>query len=132
MPANRVTVSKTFQVTGIQFAGPLYFKGKPFLKQCYVALFTCPTIRPVHLELCNDMTTDTFILAFQRFIGRRELPHTIYTDNAETFHAENRELTDLWGVLSAVKTHRLIAQYGISWNSIAPRAAWWGGWWETW
>jgi hypothetical protein len=56
------------------------------------------------------MTTDTFLLTFQRFIGRRGLPHTIYTDNAQTFHAANRELTELWGALSAAKTRRLIAQ----------------------
>jgi hypothetical protein len=47
MPADRVTASKPFQVTGIDFAGPLYVKGKPLLKQSYVALFTCATIRRV-------------------------------------------------------------------------------------
>ena len=130
LPAERVTASRPFQVTGIDFAGPLYVKGTPLLKQCYIALFTCATIRAVHLELCSDMTTDTFLLAFQRFIGRRGLPHTIYTDNAQTFHAANRELAELWDALSAAKTRRLIAQYGIRWKFIAPRAAWWGGWWE--
>jgi len=29
MPADRVTASRPFQVTGIDFAGPLYVKGKP-------------------------------------------------------------------------------------------------------
>jgi hypothetical protein len=130
MPAERVTASKPFQVTGIDFAGPLYVKGNPLLKQCYVALFTCATIRTVHLELCSDMTTDTFLLAFQRFIGRRGIPRTICTDNAQTFHAANRELTELWGAFSAAKTHRLITQYGIRWIFITPRAAWWGEWWE--
>jgi hypothetical protein len=96
MLANRVTASKPFQVTGIDFAGPLYVKGKPLLKQSCVALFTCASIRAVHLELCSDMTTDTFLLAFQRFIGRLGIPHSIYTDNAQTFHAANRELTVLW------------------------------------
>jgi hypothetical protein len=130
LPADRVTTSKPFQVTGIDFAGPLYVKGTPLLKQCYVALFTCATVRAVHLELCSDMTTDTFLLAFQRFIRRRGLPHTIYSDNAQTFHAANRELTDVWRTLSAAKTHRFMAQYSITWKFIAPRAAWWGGWWE--
>jgi hypothetical protein len=91
MPADRVTASKPFQLTGIDFAGPLYIKGKPLLKQCYVALFTCATISAVHLELCISMATDTF----QRFIGRRGIPNTIYTDHAQKFHAANRELTEL-------------------------------------
>jgi hypothetical protein len=87
-------------------------------------------MRAIHLELCSDLTTDTILLAFQRFIGRRGIPHTIYTDNAQTFHVANRELAELWGALSATKSHRLIAQYSITWKYIAPRAAWWGGWWE--
>jgi hypothetical protein len=76
------------------------------------------------------LTTDTFLLAFQRFIGRRGLLHTIYTDNAQTFQGVNKELAELWQALSATKTHRLIVPYGITWKFIAPRAAWWGGWWE--
>jgi hypothetical protein len=130
MPTDRVTASRPFQVTGIDFAGPLYVKGRPHLKKCYIALFTCAKIRAVHLELCSDLSTDTFLLAFQRFIGRRGLPHTIYTDNAQTFHAANRELAELWEALSASKTHRLMANHGVTWKFIAPRAAWWGGWWE--
>ena len=125
-----VTASRPFQVTGIDFAGPLYVKGKPLLRKCYIVLFTCATIRAVHLELCSDLPTDTFLLAFQRVIGCRRIPHTIYSDNAQTFHAANRELAELWEALSANKTHHLIAQYGITWKFIAPRAAWWGGWWE--
>ena len=69
-------------------------------------------------------------MAFQRFIERRRLQHTIYTDNAQTFQAANRELAELWRALSAAKTHAHIAQHGITWKFIDPRVAWWGGWWE--
>jgi hypothetical protein len=75
------------------------------------------------LELCSDLTTNTFLLVFQRSNGRRGLPHTIHTDNAKTFHAVNRELAELWQALLTTKTHSLIAQYGIRWKFIAPRAA---------
>ena len=105
----------------------LYVKGKSSLRKCYIALFTCATVRAVQLEHCSDLNTDTFLLAFQRFIGHRRIAHTIYTYNAQTFHAANQEFADLWQTLSATKTHRLIAQYGITWKFIAPRAAWWGG-----
>ena len=130
MPADRITISRPFQVTGIDFAGPLCVKGKPPLRKCYIALFTCATVSAVHLEFCSDLTTDTFLLSFQRFIGRRGLPHTIYTDNAQTFQAANRELAELWRALSATKTHAHIAQHGITWKFIVPRAAWWREWWE--
>ena len=76
------------------------------------------------------MSTDRFLLALERFVGRRGLPNTIYSDNATTFHASNRELKELWLALTASKTHQYLAQHGVTWKVIVPRAAWWGGWWE--
>ncbi|GFR23951.1 integrase catalytic domain-containing protein [Trichonephila clavata] len=76
------------------------------------------------------LTTDKFLLALQRFVGRRGLLNTIYTDNATTFHAANKELILLWQTLSSAKTQQYYAQNGITWRFIAPRAAWWGGWWK--
>jgi len=130
LPADWVQPQKPFAVTGIVFAGPLYIKVGSNMRQGYIALFTCATTRAVHLELCTDMTTDKFLLAFQRFVGRRGLPHTVYTDNTRTFHANNKHLAPLWTSLFAAKIHQFLAQNTITWRFIAPRAAWWGGWWD--
>jgi len=129
LPSDRVKPSRPFAVTGIDFAGPLYIKVGNDMHKAYIALFTCATTRAVRLELCTNMGTDKFLLALQRFVGRRGLPNTIYTDNARTFHAANFELSDLWKQLSTSKTHQFLAHNGIVWKFIAPRAAWWGGWW---
>jgi hypothetical protein len=67
---------------------------------------------PVHLYdntscasgVLLDMSTDKFLLTLQRFTGRRGLPNTIYTDNVQTFHAANREMSELCTVLSAAQT----------------------------
>jgi len=129
-PADRVTPYTPFGVTGIDFAGPLYIKvGSNMRKGCNV-LFTCATTREVHLELCTDMTTDKYLLVLQQFVGRRGLTHTVYTDNAQTFHATNKHLAQLWTCLFAAKTHESVAHHNISWKFIAPRAARWRGWWE--
>jgi len=80
----------------MDFVGPLYIKVGSGVTKGYIALFTCATTRAVHLELCTDITTDKFLEALQRFVGRRGLPHTVYTDNALTFHAGNAHLTQLW------------------------------------
>jgi len=130
LPADRVKPQKPYEVTGIDFAGPLYIKVGSDVRKSYIALFTCATTRAVHLELCTDMTTDKFLLAFQHFVGRRGLPHTVYTDNVQTFHATNKHLAQLCTSLFAAKTHQFLTQHNISWKFIAPRAAWWGDWWE--
>jgi len=86
------------------------------MRKACISLFTYATTRAVHLELCTDMSTDKFLMALQRFVGRRGLPHTIYTDNGKTFHAANFELSELWKQLSASKTHQFLAHNGIVWK----------------
>jgi len=129
LPFDHVKPSWPFAVISVDFAGPLYIKVGSDMHKAYITLFTCATTRAVHLELCTDMSTDKFLMALQRFVGRRGLPHTIYTDNARTFHAANFEFSELWKQLSASKTHQFLAHNGIVWKFIASRAAWWGGWW---
>ncbi|GFS65453.1 integrase catalytic domain-containing protein, partial [Nephila pilipes] len=86
--------------------------------------------RALHLELVSDLSTDKVLLALQQFVGRRGLPCTIYTDNATTFHAANKELIHLWKVITSGKIQQFYAHNGIHWKFIVPRAAWWGGWGE--
>ena len=71
LPVDRVKPLQPFEVTGIDFAGPLYVKVGSTTRKCYIALFTCASTRVLHLELCSDMTTHTFLLALHRFAGRR-------------------------------------------------------------
>jgi len=130
LPTDRITPCKPFTITGIDFAGPVYVRNEKSVKTAYVALFTCSTTRALHIELVSDLSTDKFLMAFQRFVGRRGLPHTIYTDNAQTFQAANRELISLWSTLSSMKVQQFYSENGIKWKFIVPRAAWWGGWWE--
>jgi hypothetical protein len=96
IPSDRVKPSRPFAVTGIDFTGPLCIKVASDMHKAYITLFTCAATRAVHLELCTDMDTDKFLMALQRLVGRRGLPHTIYTDNARTFLAANFELLELW------------------------------------
>ncbi|XP_071040000.1 uncharacterized protein [Parasteatoda tepidariorum] len=131
LPPERVVPSAPFTTTGINFAGPVNIRCLKSRDMAFITLFTCATTRALHIELVTDLTTDKFLLALQRFVGSRGLPHTIYTDNATTFHAANKDLILLsWQVLSSAKTQKYYAQNGITWKFIAPRADWWGGWWE--
>jgi transposase InsO family protein len=122
LPSDRVKTSKPFAVTDTGFAGPLYMKLGSDMNKAYITLFKCTTSRAVHLELCTDMSTDKILMALQRFVGRRGVSCTIYTDNTRTFHATNVELSALWKQITASKTHQFIAHNGIQWIFIAPLA----------
>jgi len=70
------------------------------------------------LELVDSLALADFLLAFRRFSSRRGTPSTVYSDNAKTFVAASTSLRSELGAASP------------DWKFIAPRAAWWGGWWE--
>ena len=120
LPSDRVKSSRPFAVTGIDFAGQLYIKVGSDIHKKYITLFTCATNRAVHLELCTDMSTHKFLMALQRFVGRRGIPQTIYTDNVRTFLAANVELSALWKQLTASKIYQFLAHTGITLKFIAP------------
>ena len=72
LPTCRVSDDPPFSHTGLDFAGPVYFRerrdGSNNAKG-YICLFTCASTRAVNLELTHGMSADTFLLAFRRFAG---------------------------------------------------------------
>ncbi|KAG1927518.1 hypothetical protein F2P79_024188 [Pimephales promelas] len=130
LPRDRVSEKPPFEVTGIDFAGPLYVKGDRALCKAYVALFTCAVTRAVHLELVSSQSTESFLLALKRFISRRGLCKVIYSDNAKTFKRANQDLSELWKAIKDPQILEYFSGKGITWRFIVERAAWWGGFWE--
>ena len=78
-----------FTSTGFDFAGPLYVKamGNSGSTKVWICLYTCCTVRAVHLNLVPDLTTSSFLRTLKRFAARRGLPSRIVSDNGKTFKA---------------------------------------------
>lgn len=51
----------------------------------WVCIFTCITIKAIHLELIEGMTSEQFLLALRRFVACRGKPNEIISDNATHF-----------------------------------------------
>lgn len=82
LPKNRVRDAATFEVIGIDFAGPLFLTDGC---KDYVCLFTCAIYRAVHLKLISTLLTEGFLEALRRFISRRGRLSVIYSDNGRNF-----------------------------------------------
>ncbi|GFT46267.1 integrase catalytic domain-containing protein [Trichonephila clavipes] len=80
--SDRTNQTPAFSVRDLDFAGPLYVNNFGELQKSYIVLFTCRVTRALHLELVSDMTTNSFLLAFRRFLARRGNCKVIYSDNA--------------------------------------------------
>ncbi|XP_071653393.1 uncharacterized protein [Temnothorax longispinosus] len=123
LPGKRVRDAAVFEITGMDYAGPLFLRDKT---KAWVCLFTCAIYRAVHFELVSSLTTENFLEAFRRFVSRRGRPSYVYTDNGTNFVGANNLLQSIdW---------RKVERYGvverIQWQFNPPSAAWWGGWWE--
>ena len=87
LPSYRLSVKPVaFKETGVDFFGPfeIYSQINTAMK-VYCCLFTCLTIRAVHIEVTRNLQKESCIMAFQRFFSRRGLPERIHSDNALYF-----------------------------------------------
>ena len=96
LPAPRVTPARLFTTTGLDYAGPFPIRmskgrGSRAFKG-YMALFVCFVTRAIHLEPVSDLTSETFIAAYRRFVSRRGICRTLYSDNATTFRGADTNL----------------------------------------
>ncbi|XP_022908833.2 uncharacterized protein [Onthophagus taurus] len=118
LPKTRVTMTNPFNITGIDFAGPLYANVAGQRTKTYIMLFTCAVIRAVHLELVPDLTTECCIRGLRRFIARRGVPDVVYSDNAKTFKRTDLELRKLSAILESEKIQDLVRKQRKSSDSL--------------
>ena len=114
-----------FQVIGVDYAGPIYYRSK--IKRdlkAYILLFSCSVSRAVYLELTPNLITSEFIRCLKRLIARRGRPKIIYSDNAKTFKAGAKLLHK---INKDEKWHTYLSEEQIVWKFNLPRAPWWGG-----
>ena len=128
LPEFRVKMIDPFNVTGVDFAGPMAYKVKKgHFGKVYVALFTWASTRAVHLKLCHDLTAVEFQRALKEFVARRGCPNMMVSDNGKTFAS-----TAKW--LSILKKDEdlmsFMAQHHIKWRFNLSRSPWWGGFFE--
>ncbi|XP_062704158.1 uncharacterized protein LOC134286550 [Aedes albopictus] len=83
---------RPFTYVGVDYFGPMLVKqGRSEVKR-WVALFTCLTIRAVHLEVVHNLTTESCKMAIRRFIARRGAPREIFSDRGTNFVGASRDL----------------------------------------
>lgn len=131
LPADRITQSSPFEVIGVDFAGPLYAgeeRGHTEQKM-YIVIFTCAVTRAVHLELMKSTSSECFIHAFRRFVARRGMCKTIYSDNARSFRRSEKEINKILR-MEDDKVRLFTTNLQIKWKYIAELAPWWGGFYE--
>lgn len=107
----------------------------PRMQKSYIAVFVCFSTKAIHLELITDLTTSAFLAAFDRFVSRRGLCTSIYSDNGTNFVGAAHQLRDLYTFLQSddnqLTVQRKLREQEVSWHFIPPKAPEQGGLWEA-
>ena len=131
LPEVRITTGwHPFDHIGLDYFGPLLVKRGRNIEKRFVCVITCLKSRAVHLEVAHSMTTDSFMLLLNRFVGRRGIPSSIYSDNGSNFSAADKEIRQLVEGLNHKFIGDQLAAKGITWNFNVPLASHRGGVWE--
>jgi len=135
LPSARVSVSRPFTHTGVDFAGPITIKvglRKAIPVKAYVAVFVCLFTKAVHLEAVSDRSADAFMGCLRRFISRRGIPSHICSDNGTNFVGTQRILRQYYiAQRTGLTVHEDLASEGLQWIFIPPGAPHFGGLWEA-
>ncbi|XP_058827115.1 uncharacterized protein LOC131687094 [Topomyia yanbarensis] len=91
-PARLGAFNRPFSFVGLDYFGSMQVRvGRTRVKR-WVALFTCLSIRAVHLEVVHSLSTMSCKMAIRRFVARRGSPVEFYSDNGTNFVGASNEL----------------------------------------
>lgn len=78
---------RPFSYCGVDYFGPMLVTVGRSNQPRWGVLFTCLTIRAVHLEIVHSLDTDSCVMAIRNFIARRGWPKEMWSDNGTCFKA---------------------------------------------
>ena len=85
LPEERLDASTAFTNVGVDYFGPFIVKIGRRNEKRWCCLFTCLTMRVVHIEVVPKLDTDSCLNAIMRFIARRKaMVLSLYMSNYES------------------------------------------------
>lgn len=126
LPSSRLAAYvKPFTFVGVDCFGPINVVVGRRTEKRWGMLFTCLTIRAIHIEIAYSLSTDSCMLCIRNFISRRGTPKKIISDNGTNFHGAANEMQRSLRELQAENKPP-----EIEWQFNPPAAPHMGGSWE--
>ena len=130
LPKERTNLSPPFTHVGIDTFGHFLVKERRTELKRYGVLFTCLYSRALHIEVVDDLSTDSFLQALRRIQAVRGPITTIFSDGGTNFTGARNQLEkDLLSMQdSKIKIYLLANKIQFQINT--PTASHQGGIWE--
>lgn len=139
LPSSRLQPNKVFNHVGVDIGGPFIVKesqkrnAKTY--KAYLCLFICFSTKAVHLEVLSDLSCECFLAAFDRFVSRRGLCNTLYSDCGTNFVAASKHLKEVCKYFNNQRNRNDILNgltlRSVNWKFNPPSAPSMGGLWEA-
>lgn len=131
LPIGRVTYNvNPFSHCGVDYFGPITVTVGRRREKRYGVLFTCLSMRAVHLEIANSLTADSAIMAIMRMSARRGQPSVLYSDNGTNLRGASEEFSVAFKNIDQEKLRDFGTRNFIKWEFNPPSAPHMGGIWE--
>ena len=130
LPMERTEVAAPFTHIGVDCFGPFKVKDGRRESKRYGAIFSCLASRAVHLELINDMTTDSFLMALRRLIAIRGNVQTVRSDQGTNIVGAANELARALKEIKDMTLRDSLSSTNIEFITNPPNASHFGGVWE--
>lgn len=122
LPAGRVAHHcRPFSHCGLDLFGPIEVIVGRRREKRYGVIFTCMTVRAIHLEVVHSLSTDSLLMALRRMAARRGWPSDLYSDNGTNLRGADAELQ---------KLQNEAANKRVRWHFNPPLSPHMGGAWE--
>ena len=102
LPEERSSPSAPFQFMSVDLFGPYQVKDEVKRRvsmKVWGVLFFCMSSRAIHVELANTLSTESFLLAYQRFTSVRGHPQKIWSDPGTNFIGAKPVLEEMYAYL---------------------------------
>lgn len=122
LPEFRVSpCSPPFKTTIVDYLGPVSVKlNRNTTTKGYCAVFTCAVTRAVHLTLVQDLSTQAFLQALERFVSIRGAPAMLISDNATCFRGADNTINELNLKLDQPQIREHCLRYKVQWKFGPP------------
>ncbi|XP_057700916.1 uncharacterized protein LOC130921262 [Corythoichthys intestinalis] len=130
LPKERVEASAPFTNCGMDCFGPFLVQKNRKEHKRYGLLFTCLYSRAVHLEMLEDLSTDSFINSLRCFISIRGAVRQLHCDQGRNFIGARNELKESLKRCDSQVLQAFLADQQCEFIFNAPAASHAGGIWE--
>ncbi|XP_062713943.1 uncharacterized protein LOC134290763 [Aedes albopictus] len=128
--ARLAAYSRPFTFTGIDYFGPIEVMTGRRREKRWGMIATCLTIRAIHIEVVNSLTTDSCIMAIRNFMSRSGIPQAFYSDRGTNFVGANRTLNEIFEAIDHEGIMNEFVTTETTWHFNPPTAPHMGGSWE--